>query len=471
MGQDINVSHFKHYDFHRFDQLIAREMEVLHEVFQTGRFSEKRAIGGLELELWIVDAAGNPLPINDDLLARTDSPDIVPEMSRFNVEFNVEPQPLAGRGLELLVSELEQTWRLCEVAASGSGALILAIGTLPTLTDRQLTLKNMSSPLRYHALNEQVLRLRQGRPIPLDIQGRQRLQSEHTDVMLEAGSTSLQFHLQVPLAEAVRFYNASIILSAPLVALAANSPFLFGKSLWCETRIPLFEQAVEVGGGRLPRVTLGTGYAEESLEEHFVENYEQYPVMLPLAMDEPSETFAHIRLHNGTIWRWNRSLIGFDGPDQPHLRIEQRVPAAGPTIIDMAANMAFYFGLAEALATSDRPPESRLPFMAARSNFYLAARYGLEAKLLWLNWEAVAAGNLILRELLPLASQGLAQLQVAVDIADRLLAVVEARVSSGQNGAVWQQRFIERHGYDMALLTREYRARQTEGRPVHTWAL
>lgn len=471
MGQDIDISHFKFYDFHHFDRLIDREMEILHERFQAGRFSSRRAIGGLELELWIVDEEGHPLAMNDELLARLNSSDAVPELSRFNVEFNVEPQALADRGLELLTAELERIWNASRQIAAEMGASLVAIGTLPTLTDRHLSLRNMSSSLRFRALNEQVLRLRQGRPIRLDIQGHDRLQVEHRDVMLEAASTSFQCHLQVALPEAVRFYNASIILSSPLVALSANSPFLFGKSLWQETRIPLFEQAVDVGGGVFSRVTFGSGYVEQSLEECFVENRLQYPVMLPLAKDEPSETFSHLRLHNGTIWRWNRALIGFDDHDEPHLRIEQRVPAAGPTLIDMAANMAFFFGLAETLATSETPPENQLPFATARANFYLAARYGLDAEIIWLDRQAVSMRDLILRDLLPQARRGLAQLQVAGDIADRLLSLVEARVSNGQIGAVWQRRFIQRRRPDMALLVREYRARQTAGVPVHSWDL
>lgn len=471
MGQEINVSHFKYHDFHRFERLIAQEMEVLREWFQAERFSTKRAIGGLELETWIVDEQGFPLPINDELLQRVNSPDVVPELSRFNIEFNVQPQPLAKRGLEALESELHATWRACDRVAAGMGASILAIGTLPTVTEQQLSLTNISSSLRYRALNEQVLRLRQGRPIRLQIEGRERLMADHFDVMLEAGTTSFQIHLQVPISDAVRFYNAAMILSAPLVAVAANSPLLFGRILWDETRVPLFEQAVDVGGGRFPRVTFGSGYAESSLEECFLENQQHYPVMLPLAMDDISEHLAHVRLHNGTIWRWNRALIGFDGPGVPHLRIEQRVPASGPTIVDMAANMAFYFGLAEALATSAVPPENRFSFNTARANFYLAARYGLDAELVWLDGEPLPVRDLVQHVLLPQARLGLTQLDVDHDIADRLLGIIEARVSAGQNGAVWQRRFIERHGRDLSLLTREYRDRQREGSPVHTWTV
>jgi len=369
MGQEIDVSHFRYHDFHRFERLIDREMDVVHDWFEGGRFSARRAIGGLELETWIVGRDGHPLPINEVLLDRIASPDVVPELSRFNVEFNAEPQPLCGRGLEVLETELDRTWKACDRVAAGMGASVIAIGTLPTVTEELLSLKNMSSSRRYRALNEQTLRLRQGRPIRLEVEGRERLKTEHFDVMLEAGATSFQLHLQVPLCEAVRFYNAAMILSAPLVALAANSPLLFGKILWDETRIPLFEQAVDVGGGKFSRVTFGSGYADRSLEECFLENRTHYPIMLPLAMDEISEHLAHLRLHNGTIWRWNRALIGFDGPGQPHLRIEQRVPPAGPTMVDMAANMGFYYGLVEALATSAIAPEGRLLFATARANF------------------------------------------------------------------------------------------------------
>ena len=469
MGQEIGLSHFKYHDFHRFDRLIQREMDVLREWFRDDTFSTRRSIAGLELETWIVDQQGNPLPINDELLARVDSRDVVPELSRFNIEFNVDPQPLAGRGLELLEQSLDRTWKMCNRTAAEMDASVVAIGTLPTITESHLSLRHISSSLRYRALNEQTLRLRQGRPIRLDITGRERVLTDHFDVMLEAGTTSFQMHLQVPAAQAVRYYNAAQILSAPLVALSANAPFLFGKLLWDETRIPLFEQAVDVGGGRFPRVTFGSGYAEDSLEECFAENLAQYPIMLPLAMDDISERLAHVRLHNGTIWRWNRALIGFDESGQPHLRIEQRVPAGGPTTVDMAANMAFYYGLAETLATAEIPPETRLLFQTARANFYLAARYGLDAELVWLDQTPLSVKSLVLDQLLPQARFGLDRLGVETTIAQRLLGVIEVRVLRGQNGAVWQRRFAERHRRDLALLVREYRDRQQSGEPVHTW--
>jgi gamma-glutamyl:cysteine ligase YbdK (ATP-grasp superfamily) len=471
MGQEIAAVHFRHYDFHRFSRVLAQEMETLHEWFESDRFSKRRGICGLELEAWLVDSGGLPRPVNDEVIRRLGAPNVVHELSRFNIEFNVEPQPVAGSGLRALCTELAETWRRCDEAAAADGTSIMAIGTLPTVTDDMLSLRNMSPLHRYHALNEQVLRLRQGRPIRLAIRGREHLETEHQDVMLEAGATSFQIHLQVPAGEAVRVWNAATILSAPLVAISANSPFLFGRHLWDETRIPLFEQAINVGGGRFSRVTFGSSFGTRSLEGCFCENRDHYPVMLPLTMDEPSDRMAHVRLHNGTIWRWNRPLIGFDGDGTPHLRIEHRVMAAGPTLEDMAANMALYFGLVESLTADPVAPESRLSFATVRENFYAAARSGLDAEIVWLDHKRWELPRLIYENLLPLADAGLTKLGVNEDDARRWLGIIESRARSGQNGAAWQRRFVARHGSDWGLLTREYRDRQRSGEPVHTWSI
>lgn len=471
MGQEISKTHFKHYDFHRFDRRVEREMELLRSWFRHERFSTKRSIAGLELEAWLVDAACQPTPSNSQVIALAGSDDIVPELSQFNLEFNVAPQSLSGRGLEVLISELEQTWALSERAANQLGTSVVAIGILPTATDAMLSLSNMSKLNRFLALNEQVLRLRQWRPIRLEIAGRETLVTEHYDVMLEAATTSFQLHWQVPMHEAVRHYNAAVIASAPMVAVASNSPLLFGKLLWEDTRIPLFEQAVDVGGGPLTRVTFGAAYAQESLEKVFRENQANFPVLLPLVMDEHSERLAHLRLHNGTIWRWNRPLLGFDDDGTPHLRIEHRVMSAGPTWCDMTANMALYYGLAENLAQESPAPESRLPFSAAHENFYRAARYGLDCEVQWLEREKRPLRALLLEELLPRAAQGLQRLNVDASLARQLLAIIEERVLSGQTGADWQRRFFERHGRDCTVLTQVYRDHQRSGQPVHTWPL
>jgi gamma-glutamyl:cysteine ligase YbdK (ATP-grasp superfamily) len=471
MGQEISSTRFKHYDFSRFDKLVERELEVLRSWFRNDRFSCKRAIAGLELEAWLVDSHSQPTSWNEEVIALTGSPDIVPELSRFNVEFNVAPRPLAGNGIAALASDLNRTWRQSDLTADRLGTSVVAIGILPTITDPMLTLANMSNLHRYQAMNEQVLRLRQGRPIRLEISGRETLIAEHRNVMLEAATTSFQLHLQVPMRDAVRYYNAAIVASAAMVAVSGNSPLLFGKLLWDETRIPVFEQAVDIGGDRIGRVTFGSDYAQDTLEEVFNENRTQYPVLLPLAMQDVSERLAHVRLHNGTIWRWNRPLIGFDDDGTPHLRIEHRVMPAGPTMVDMTANMALFYGLVENLARESRPPESLLPFEAARESFYRAARYGLDSAVRWLDHDLVPIRELLLEEILPRAAQGLERLEVDRPLAKYLLTIVEGRVRTGQTGSVWQRRFVEQHGQDYAALTRAYRDRQRLDEPVHTWTL
>ena len=199
--------------------------------------------------------------------------------------------------------------------------------------------------------------------------------------MLEAATTSLQLHLQIPPDQAARYYNAAIILSGPMVAATSNSPYLFGKHLWEETRIPLFEQSVSIGSHKnsktvnFKRVSLGTGFATTSLLECFLENRDHFPVVLPVKYDEPPENLAHLRLHNGTIWRWNRPLIGFDSEGQPHLRIEHRAIPAGPSIIDTVANAAFFTGMMANLVDSTTPPEQNLSFAQTQKNFYEAAQF------------------------------------------------------------------------------------------------
>lgn len=471
MGQEVQTDHFRQHHFHAFEQRHKIEMEHLRALFASDGFSSKAEICGLELEAWIVSPEGRPLPINDTLLERLDNPAVVPELSRFNIEFNAEPQPLAGAGLANLCEELALHWQQAGQAARELDASLVAIGILPTIEDEHLTLKNMSAQKRYKALNEQVLRLRQGRPLRLDIRGHSdHLLTEHTDVMLEAAATSLQLHLQVPAKRAHHYYNAALVLAAPTIAIAANAPFLFGKNLWDETRIPVFEQAVAMSG-EMPRVHFGTSYARESLEELFVANFEQYPVLLPMAQDAPAERLAHVRLHNGTIWRWVRPLIGFDPDGTPHLRIEHRVFSAGPTMADMAANTSFFYGLVHALVEMDTELETQLPFENAATNFYEAARYGLLGSVRWLDGQQWKLGDLIQHQLLPLAERGLEQLGVDANIIERDLAILSSRVTSGQNGAVWQRQFIAKHGPDRLALTCAYRERQLSGEPVHRWTV
>jgi gamma-glutamyl:cysteine ligase YbdK (ATP-grasp superfamily) len=295
--------------------------------------------------------------------------------------------------------------------------------------------------------------------------------------MLESATTSFQLHLKVRPALALRAYNAALILSAPMVAATANSPYLFGYDLWDETRIPLFEQSVAVSGvagashGPMRRVTFGSGYARKTLFECFIENEEHYPVMLPMHFEDGLEKMSHVRLHNGTIWRWTRPLIGFDADGSPHLRIEHRVVPGGPTIVDAIANAALFFGLSHSFMHTEVPPEQQIPFATARDNFYAAARYGLDSQVTWLEGEKGSIQTLLLEELLPQASRGLQELGIDGTDIETYLGIIEARVRSAGNGAAWQRAYVARHGRDMVALTEAYLQRQQRGAPVHEWDL
>ncbi|UCD11476.1 MAG: hypothetical protein JSU88_12670 [Nitrospinaceae bacterium] len=423
-----------------------------------------------------MDGDFSPAPINEPFLGLVSSHLVVPELSRFNFEINSTPHPVAGALFRNMGKELAGVWENCGQAAAQLGARVLAIGSLPTLCDEMLNLDNISAMNRYHALNREVLRLRENRPLELNIEGRETLYAQHHDVMLEAATTSLQIHLQVNAGEAARHYNLSQVLSAPMVAVAANSPYLFTRDLWEETRIPVFEQAVRVAsfrgpeGGTVGRVTFGTGYCRDSIFEVFLENLDGFPVLLPLVFEKDICWLSHLRLHNGTIWRWNRPLIGLNDRGRPHIRIEHRVPAAGPSLPDVIGNIAFYIGLVHFYLRREPALDALIPFDDARRNFYRAARLGMEATVRWSRGREGPLRDLMIKELLPAARKGLVQLGIAsADIAYYLDEVIGRRVESGRTGARWQRDFIARHGPDFKALTRAYFENQARNMPVYGW--
>ncbi len=389
MGDEIETSEFTRADAEQFRSHLKAEMELLQSWFAGNKFCHDELQCGLELEAWLVGDDGLPVPDNTLFLTTLDRQMVVPELSKFNFEFNVSPQYVAGTGLADMQAEMRATWMRCEQVAAQLGHRIVSVGVLPTVADAMLCPENMSPLKRYAALNERVLRLRQGRPLALKIAGVDTLESLHHDVMLEAAATSLQVHLKVPQAVSVRYYNASLVASAFTVALAANAPLLFGKRLWDDTRIPLFEQAVDTGGTH-PRVSFGDQFLQESLFELFEHNFQHHRVLLPVHIEQAPARMPYVRMHNGTIWNWNRALIGFEADGQPHLRIEHRPMSASPSLADLFADLSFYLGLVHYLATLPEPIESQINFNSARHNFYVAAKSGLAAQIQWLDGRTYA---------------------------------------------------------------------------------
>lgn len=468
MGEEIERIAFTPVDAERFRERLEQETALVCRWLDEGRFADRAWVAGFEVEAWLLDRGYRPTPSNGRFLERVADPLVVPELAQFNVELNGDPQPLGARTFRALEHDLEATWQRCLDVANEEGWTLVTIGTLPTVREQDLSLRNVSAGNRYLALNQQVLALRGRRAIEIDIAGIDRLVTSHSDVMLEAAATAFQVHLQCPASQVAALYNASLVVAAALVALAANSPFLFGHELWDETRIPLFEQAVDTATP-YARVTLGSGYLRHPAD-YFRDNVDHYPPLLPLEHDAPVERLDHLRLHNGTIWRWVRLLPGVGTRESDtHLRIEQRVMPAGPTIGDMIANAAVYVGAACALAAGEERFERVLPFPVARENFYAAARDGLGARLQWLDGVSHDARTVVLDGILPLARSGLELMGVERDEAAQCLDVVTARVETGRTGAWWQREHARRHGRDFERLVADYVARAHTGRPVHTW--
>lgn len=477
MGSEVTQRFFEAEDFSQFRTRLDEETALLKKTFDDEAFSTRGDVAGFELEAWLVNQSGDPLADNEHFLNALDSPLVVPELAKFNIELNGSPCALTGKVFSRMHDELSATWQRCLDTADKLGCHLITIGTLPTAEADIFIDENMSGMLRYKSLNDRVMALRDGRHLQIDIEGTEGtedLSLKHHDVMLEAAATSFQIHLQCHPQNAVRDFNASIIASAPLVAVGANSPFLFGHSLWDESRIPLFEQSVDVGEHNKPRVTFGTDYAHDSLFEIFEENRTQHLILLPMVQDAPPSKFNHLRFQNGTMWRWVRPLLGFDFDGQLHLRIEQRVPSAGPTLRDCVANAAFYYGMVRGFSLLPEPPELRLSFRDARENFYNAARYGLNARVIWHDGQQQQETNmskLITTELLPLAKRGLQSLDIPEAEIRDFLDIIGARVDSGQNGAAWQRRWMRMNKGNLHELVLAYRELQDTNQPVHTWPL
>ncbi len=472
MGQEIHEVHFNDQAFAEFAGRLEAETKLLGAWEADGLLSEQPFRLGFELEGWLIDAEGMPAPRNQAFLERLDDPQVVPELARFNFEINDAPLDFSAGMFDRMHASLLHRWRHCEATARALDMQALSIGILPTVSGQHLHLGNISGMSRYHALNEQVFRLREGRPIDVFIEGGETLRHQHHDVMLESATTSLQIHLQVGSEHAVRAFNTAKIVSAAMVAVGANSPFFLQHRLWEETRIPVFEQAVAVGGSDYSRrVTFGIRYAAHSIMDCFVANLQRYPVLLPDLMDEPPEQLAHLRLHNGTVWRWNRPLVGFDEAGRPHYRIEHRVVAAGTSALDVVADTAFFVGLMTALMNAPEALEEAIPFEVARSNFYAAAKYGLEAQTTWRGGGSGRLDQLIVAQLLPLSRQGLTQIGLDHEECDRWLDVIAQRVKSGQTGSSWQKQWVDRHGPEWRGLVLAYAEQQAAGRPVHEWKI
>jgi hypothetical protein len=493
MGRDIDTTEFTRDDRLRFRDKVKANLAALRTLVDNGSFETGRRTCGIEVEVYITNPEGSPVPINAQLLERMASADFQTELAQFTIEFGVKPRLLMGHVFHTIDTELRRSLNHAHEVAEDLGAHVMIIGILPTLRDLDATEELMSANDRYRALNDMILSAR-GEDILIKIEGSELLETTAKSILFEAACTSMQLHLQVDPHDFGLYWNAAQLLSAPLVAVGANSPFFLGKQLHHETRITLFEQAIDtrteelVQQGVRPRVWFGEKWLDEGegLWDLFDENVRYFPALLPVCEDEdPMATIAagevprlpELTLHNGTIYRWNRPVYEVVR-GRPHMRIENRVLPAGPSVPDAVANAAFFYGLLHGLASQARPHIwEQMSFAAAADNFYAAARDGLGARLYWPRVGAqVPVSELIMRHLLPLARDGLVDWGVDAGDADYYLGIIAERTLSGLNGAGWQiatwHKLVDDGlSRDDAIrrLVRVYRQRSYASTPVHTW--
>jgi gamma-glutamyl:cysteine ligase YbdK (ATP-grasp superfamily) len=489
MGKDLSVVSFTSEDRTHYRQKVRRCLDVLASMLDDAAFDTDSRMTGLEIELNLMDPDGEPAMRNAEILANLADPSFQTELGQFNLELNARPRLISGAGFADYERDILDSLGRAEDRAGKADCTIVMIGSLPTLTPDHLVLANLSHNERYRALNDQIVGAR-GEHFRVDIRGVERLQTANDSIAPEAACTSAQFHMQVPPDRFAAHWNASQAIAAVQVAIGANSPFLHGRRLWAETRIALFEQATDTrpeelkAQGVRPRVWFGERWIT-SVFDLFEENVRYFAPLLPIVEDEdPVEIrraggvprLGELRLHNGTVYRWNRPVYDIMN-GRPHLRVENRVLPAGPTVTDLLANAAFYFGLTRQLADEERPVWSRLPFATAEDNFHAAARSGIESTIHWPGFGEVQVTDLVLGTLLPKAHAGLEKYGVDRTHRERLLGIIEDRCRTGRNGASWQteavwtaehRRNLSRSDavHDMLL---RYSALQHTNEPVHTW--
>jgi CBS domain-containing protein/gamma-glutamyl:cysteine ligase YbdK (ATP-grasp superfamily) len=473
-----------------FTKEVLRDLRALERMLLEGVIEEGVRRFGAEQELFLVDRTWRPAPIGLEVLERLKGGPFTSELALFNLEINLTPLRLEGRALSRLEEEIERLLGQVRTAAREQGGEVILTGTLPTLAKSDLTLDQITPKERYFILNEALTTLRGG-DYELRIEGADELILHHDSVMLEACNTSCQVHLQVGATEFVPVYNAAQFVLPLVLAACGNSPLLFGRRLWAETRIALFQQSLDTRSTTdyvrdlPPRARFGDRWLEGSVTTLFQDDLARFRVLMSGPVDEDpislldagkAPRLQALQLFNSTIYRWNRPCYGIS-EGKPHLRIECRVLPAGPSVLDEVANAALWLGAVLGVAARYGDPAGRMEFAKVKSNFLAAARHGLHAGLHWIDGRTLDAPTLILDFLLPLAREGLDLSGVDPAESERYLEVIQERVRSGQTGSEWALRSLEGMGEAgilserMAALVAGTVQRQEEGRPGHEWSL
>ena len=478
-------------ELRRFTQHVLRDVQALERVLQSDLMETGERRIGAEQEFFLVDSTWRPAPVNTEVLERIDDPRVVPELGRYNMELNAEPVAWGGDCLSRLHGQLEDLLQLVHDTARDRDAEVLLTGILPTIRRSDLTPENMTPKDRYRRLDEVLTRMRGG-SFDLYLRGTDELHMKAATMMVESANTSFQVHFQVDPDEFAPLYNIAQAVTAPVLAVAVNSPVLFGKRLWHETRIALFQMSVDTRS-RMPdlretppRVTFGRQWVRDSVLEIYQEDIARWRSIFAEEIEEdPFDAIEEgrapelnaLQLHNSTVYRWNRPCYGLSSPEKAHLRIENRVLPSGPSVEDEIANAAFWLGLMNGVSEEHGDVTEKMDFDDARGNFIASARLGMGASITWLDGESWAVDDLVLERLLPLAREGLRDAKIDEDDVERYLGIIECRADTGQTGSVWMLKSLA----DMKdegtpeerfrALTGAIASRQRRDLPVHEWEL
>jgi CBS domain-containing protein len=473
-----------------FTHALLADLRALEFMLEHDRVESGVRRIGAEQEMFLVDRSARPAPLALEVLERAGDPRLTTEIARFNLEANLTPLVLTGRCFQQMESALKDVITKAGRAAAESGADVLLTGILPTLKVSDINLANLTPMPRYSELNRLVTQMHGG-PFLIHIKGIDELQISHDNMLMESCNTSFQVHFQVNPSEFAAAYNIAQAITAPVLAAAVNSPLLFGRRLWQETRLALFQHSTDARSPRQqarshpPRVSFGERWLQKSVMELFHDQIARFrAIMITRPDEEPWEVLARgdapllsaLRMHNGTVWPWNRACYGVSN-GVAHLRIENRALPSGPTTIDEIANAAFFVGLMLSLPSEYGDISKRMSFDDAKANFFAAARHGLNAQFNWIDGRSYSVSSLILDHLLLLARQGLESAGVDnIDI-DKYLGVINERVQSGQTGAQWllqslaSMKNLEPRDLRYRELTSKMLQQQKEGKPVHTWPI
>ena len=492
MGDAISSESYTPRQRTTYRRRLEDELERFDRHLQGAEFVDHGTIG-LELELNLVDDSMLPHPNNQAVLALLDS-EYQAEIGAYNVEMNHPPLDIQGQGLAELAGGVEKRLARVREAAQQAGSHLAMIGTLPTMTSQFLDSDEWMTPEnRYAGLNNSILESR-GELVKIDLRGEEKYTHYFETIAPESTCTSMQLHLQVAPDRFAEAWNASQAIAGVQVALSANSPLFLGHKVWHESRIPVFKQSIDtrtkelINQGVRPRVWFGERWIT-SVFDLFEENVRYFSPLLPEGRADAGTPFMngdnpglhYLNLHNGTIWRWNRPIYDPAG-ELSHIRVENRLLPAGPTVKDIVADAALYYGLVKALSNQTRPVWSRLTFDAANRNFLAGAKHGINAEMEWPTLGSVPVRELVEKHLLDLAYEGLRALDVDQSCADEYLGIIEGRVRTGQNGATWQLDALSRaaagskpatseRAEGLARVLRQYIKNSQAGAPVHTWNL